>query len=81
MPVFISHRSSDNTVAMEIHRHLSVFGIKCYVDELDKVLQTTNDIASIIQQRLGECTHLLAVVSTHTQASWCELAPKKWTPC
>jgi hypothetical protein len=70
MPVFISHRSSDNATAKQVHDLLTQLGIKCYIDELDEGLRQTDDITAVIVTRLSQCSHLLAVVSRNTSGSW-----------
>lgn len=70
MPVFISHKDSDSTSALSISRFLDNRGIRNYVDVLDKSTQSTDDITSLITRRIGECTHLIAVMSTETAKSW-----------
>jgi hypothetical protein len=70
MPVFISHRSADNVAAKKVHDLLVTLGVKCYLDDIDEELRTTDDIASVILRQLGACSHLLAVVSQATTTSW-----------
>jgi len=70
MPVFISHSSKDNSTAKRVYDLLVLAGIKCYIDELDPVLKTTDDVTKVILKRITECSHLLAVVSYSTAQSW-----------
>lgn len=70
MPVFISHKDSDSVPAVSISRFLTSRGVTNYVDVLDKSTQSTNDITDLITRRIGECTHLIAVMSTETSKSW-----------
>ena len=70
MPVFISHRSSDDATAKRVRDLLVSLRVNCYLDDLDEGLRTTDDIAAVIQRRLSQCTHLLAVVSQATTTSW-----------
>lgn len=70
MPVFISHKDSDSRSALSISHFLTVRGVKNYVDVLDKSTQSTDDITNLITRRIGECTHLIAVMSTETAKSW-----------
>lgn len=70
MPVFISHKSSDKSQALEIASYLKNRGITSYVDVLDPVLQSTDDITAVIVQRIRGCSHLMAVTSLDTAKSW-----------
>lgn len=70
MPVFISHRKLDEKLAKEIHVILTSNGIPCYIDMLDPVLKTSNEITNVIMNRIRQCTHMLAVVSDNTLTSW-----------
>lgn len=70
MPVFISHKSTDNAIAKMVRDYLAKADIKCYLDDLDPSLKTTDDITKAILDHLATCTHLLAVVSASTVQSW-----------
>jgi hypothetical protein len=37
---------------------------------LDDSLQSTADITAVILKRIGQCSHMMAVVSGQTQGSW-----------
>ena len=70
MPVFISHKSSDKLKAIEIANYLTNRGVKSYIDVFDPMLQSTDDITSVIVKRVRECSHLIAVTSAETTKSW-----------
>lgn len=70
MPVFISHRTADDALAAHVFSHLMKQGIYCYLDNLDKEAQTTNDITALILGRLSLTSHLIAVVTQNTAGSW-----------
>ena len=74
MPVFISHRTQDDERARKIYLYLRYDqDIECYIDDFDEVAgiaQKTNRITDRILERLEYCTHLLAVVTEHTEGSW-----------
>ena len=70
MPVFLSHKSEDKPKALAIRGFLQGEGVTCYLDVLDPELQSTDDITSTIVTRVGQCTHLMAVVSHQTGKSW-----------
>ncbi len=70
MPVFLSHKREDKAKALEIESYLKVRGVRCYVDVMDPDLQSTDDITSKLRERIGQCTHLMAVVSGYTEKSW-----------
>jgi TIR domain len=70
MPVFISHKSTDKPQALMIADYLDARGVSTYVDVLDPILQTTDDITGVIVRRVRQCTHLMAVTSVTTVNSW-----------
>lgn len=70
MPVFLSHKREDKQKALDIARYLKIHEIDSYVDVLDPALQSTDDITKKLIERIGECTHLMAVVSNYTDKSW-----------
>ena len=70
MPVFLSHKREDKPETLKIANYLKINGIPCYIDVLDPILQSTDDITSILMRRVKQCTHLMAVVSGNTQKSW-----------
>ncbi len=64
MPVFISHRSLDDTKAQEIADRLSgVHRIRCYLDHIDTALQGAARITSLLVGRINECSHLIALIT------------------
>jgi len=74
MPVFISHRTADDTIAQNVAWRLkSLHEIQCYVDNFDReadAARSTRNITSLILRRLDMCTHLLAIVTRNTEGSW-----------
>lgn len=70
--VFISHKSQDAVIAKSIYDRLAYnHGIEAYLDVIDAaLLKPGEDIAVHIQNEMGKCTQLLAVVSQATQGSW-----------
>jgi|SRR6185295_19918591 len=73
MPVFVSHKKEDSEEASRVHQYLLHNGVPAYVDLLEMGgpgIQSDEDITKKILQRLGECTHLMAVVSQNTKKSW-----------
>ena len=70
MSVFLSHKKIDREIALQVANYLISRSVPCYVDEFDPILQNTNDITSTIIQRVRDCTHLMAIVSSNTQYSW-----------
>lgn len=70
MTVFISYRHTDFSAAWGINKKLTEAGIKTYLDKLDSESQTTDDITSVITKNILQSTHLIAVVSAQTAASW-----------
>lgn len=70
MPIFISHRQADSEEAAQLHRYFTSKDILAYVDLLEPGLKTDREITDKIRERLGQCTHLMAVVSENTKGSW-----------
>ena len=70
MPVFISYQSDDRRIALSIRDRLREWSIPTYIDVMDPSLKTAEDITAVIVAALGECTHLMAVISQHTVSSW-----------
>lgn len=70
MPVFISHKREDTAHASLIAAYLQRNNVICYIDAADSLIQTTDDLTSLLRQRVKACTHLMAVVSDYTIQSW-----------
>lgn len=70
MPVFLSHKREDKQQTLDIAEYLKYYGVNCYVDVFDAELQSTEDITKKLIERIGQCTHLMAVVSDYTTKSW-----------
>ncbi len=74
MPVFISHRTADNAIALQVALRLRTkHGITVYIDDIDqevKKAQGTAAITALLVRRINACTNLLAIVSQNTQGSW-----------
>lgn len=74
MPVFISHRTADDTMAHAVaHRLKFMHGIQVYIDDIDKELAAargTSRVTQLLVNRLHKCTNLLAIVTPNTQGSW-----------
>jgi hypothetical protein len=74
MPVFISHRTADDTIARAVRDRLTnIHGITCYLDDLDKeagYANQSNRVTALILRRLNDCTNLLALVTQNTRGSW-----------
>jgi len=68
--VFISYQRVDESKARSIGEKLNAFGVRTYIDVMDPYLSSTEDVTNLILGRLHTCTHLMAVVSSHTVASW-----------
>jgi hypothetical protein len=74
MPVFLSHSTPDDSLARSAYNRLTTLhGITCYIDDLDRqahAVRGTSAITTLILSRLESCSHLLAVVTPNTAASW-----------
>lgn len=73
MPVFISHRTADDSTARAIYYRLAEHhGIRCYIDDVDAHLQRSNEkeLTHRLVQKINECTNLLAIMTRNTTGSW-----------
>ena len=70
MPVFLSHKREDSQATAFIAHALTLRGIRFYLDVFDPMLRTTEDITKSLQESIHKCTHIMAVVSEYTTASW-----------
>jgi len=73
MPVFISHRTTDNAIAIQVFARLTqTHGITCYIDDVDQRLKvaTQTDLTKRLVEMINKCTNLLAVISANTEGSW-----------
>ena len=73
MPVFISHRTADDTIAKNVaYRLYNIHGIQCYLDDIDQRLKgvTPQQLTKILVEMVNKCTNLLAVVTKNTEGSW-----------
>lgn len=69
--VFISHKQEDAQLAAAVAGHLRTNGLPVYLDVIDAQLGKSGpDLADYIRAQLEQCTHLLAVISAKTGASW-----------
>ncbi len=71
--VFISHKKEDSNHAKEIANYLRYFDeVSCYLDILDPVLNSFegDDLGEYFREKLGGCTHLMAILSDETKESW-----------
>ncbi len=70
MPVFISHRTADDSKAQLIAIRLKEKGIVCYLDHFDPTLKPARQITALLVDRIKACTHLMALVTDNTRDSW-----------
>ena len=72
MKVFVSHQQRDSLTASSIAARLRGFhSIDVYLDLIDPdVAQAGDLLGDHIRTQLGNCSHLLAVVSPATKESW-----------
>ena len=72
MPVFISYKHEDKDHARWLADAFSRHRVPNYLDELDPSLNASNAraLTSRLMKKVGECTHLGAVLSPKTRASW-----------
>lgn len=70
MPVFISHRTMDDSLAKRIYNRLTtVHSIQCWIDDI-LPSQPPEKITSVVIENINKCTHLLVVMTDNTQGSW-----------
>ena len=74
MPVFISHRTADDSIAQQVASRLKYHhGITVYIDDIDQQVSRargTPAITGLLVRRVNECTNLLAIITQNTQGSW-----------
>lgn len=72
MKIFVSHQRADSILATNIASRLRhIHGIDCYLDVIDPdTSRSGENLGEYIQNELGKCTQLLAVVSASTKTSW-----------
>jgi hypothetical protein len=70
VPVFLSHKREDTEPTLRIANYLRNAGIQCYVDVLDPSIKSTDDLTTLLRDRIHKCSHLMAVVSNYTTQSW-----------
>lgn len=69
--VFISHKKEDSEQANAIAYQLKRNGVGVYLDVLDPRLQDNGEeLSNYLQEKLSQCSHLLAVLSYNTRLSW-----------
>ena len=70
MPVFISHKQEDTTIAKACALRLKFSRIPTYLDVLDEKLADAEDITEHFLTQIRRCTHLVAIVTSNTKGSW-----------
>lgn len=72
MKIFLSHQQVDSAAAANIAGRLRyVHSIESYLDVIDSQLpRQGEDIGQYLRREMGNCSHLLAVVSRATKESW-----------
>jgi len=70
MTVFISHKQGDTALAKACSLWLMTSGVPFYLDVLDESIGDAADITNHLLRKIEQCSHLIAVVTKHTQESW-----------
>jgi hypothetical protein len=70
MPVFVSYYRADELAARNAYNRLLARDVPAYIDVMDPELQGVENVTTRILDRLGSCTHVLAVLSRSTVLSW-----------
>ena len=68
--VFVSHKSNDTPIAVDVVRAIQSQGLSAWVDVADPTVQDGPDLADHIARVLSRSFSLLAVVTRNTQGSW-----------
>ena len=69
--VFVSHRSTDSSLAAEVAAQIEVNGLDTYLDIIDDALiKDGPQLADHLLGRMNRCQQLVAVVSGSTKDSW-----------
>ena len=69
--VFISHKRIDSPTAERVAQRVRANGLATYLDVVDDALMEDGpDLADTLLRRMGECSQLIAVVSSSTKISW-----------
>lgn len=71
MKVFISHKNTDQAVALRIQTALKSLQVEAYLDLLDDItIDKGEALTQHIRTKLNECTDILVVLSENTKTSW-----------
>ena len=71
MKVFISHKQEDAQLAARIAQYFLSRKVAYYLDVIDTQLQKDGpELAEYLRFQLDSCSHLLAVLTNHSSASW-----------
>ncbi|MBE0069218.1 toll/interleukin-1 receptor domain-containing protein [Thermoanaerobacterium thermosaccharolyticum] len=74
--IFLSHRSLDKNMVIEIGHYIMKAGIDIYLDEYDQNLQVAAEvgddraITQYIQKGIEESSHIMCLLSPSTVGSW-----------
>lgn len=72
MKIFISHQKADSEIAKAVEARLRLkHRIDSYVDIIDtRLTRSGESLGEYLRTEMGNCTQLIAVVSTSTKLSW-----------
>ena len=70
MKVFISHKSTDSSIAAQINREFARLGVTSYLDVLDSFSGNGEILTAHIREQLNKCSDIIVVMSTATITSW-----------
>jgi hypothetical protein len=70
--VFVSHKQEDSSAATRVAGVLRAApNVDVYIDVLDSQLRkSADDLTDYLRRQLGNCTHLMVVMSALTRESW-----------
>ena len=70
MKVFISHKSTDASIASSIHQEFKKLGVDAYLDLLDSFTGDGKKLTAHIKEQLNKCSDIIVVMSSSTKTSW-----------
>lgn len=70
MTVFLSHKQEDADLAKACSLRLQINRVPVYLDVLDTSIKDADDLTAHFLQKIRQCSHLIAVITSNTQGSW-----------
>ena len=70
MKIFISHKSTDATIASSVHQEFKKLGVDAYLDLVDSFTGNGKKLTDHIKEQLNNCSDIIVVMSVNTKMSW-----------